>query len=458
MNSERLRGPDQPQGNKLITKSSTDLTESTEELFDDTSHCSPIIMSHLLGKDSAKSKTVRSPPRAALDELGALITSTPMKTTNTYEFDDQASFEAPPKKLKLTERTKMVNKPSPTIAHQPATSSQQLAARNWQPAVRSQRSSDHERIKSLETKLVSLTGIVGALQVEVRRLAGKSAPSQPDRDGLVALHGKSKTKMEHVELCRIRDSSKTASIFVVSMLPYIFSYNEIYRRSLRKSEKSGVSKLALDKSKLEDLLRCAEAHKPDYNEIKVRSNLSNHLKNLNNLAGDIKDGADLNDALCKAHKLTRDHLKFTGFSAAVRSKFADLDEEIAQSCSESANWFAEGLLNQHATFRKELNEGESDLCHSNSLNNNTLSPQLPGYQDDLSDLDAPEANENANENGDSEENAIVPNLENESKIDESSDQTMITNHEEIDVSFNLHDESAIQSDSQMNIEDSNSEI
>lgn len=413
-------------------------------------------MSHLLDKNGAKSakgakgKRRRSPSRFVPDEIG-IITSTPKKATNsTYQFDEDASDETPLKKLKLTRRTAVVHKPSPAIVHPPTTSSQQPAVLD-QPIAGGKRSSDRERIKSLETEVASLKDIVGALQIEVRQLAGKPAPSQPGPDGLVALHDQSKTKMISTELHRIRDSSRSASTFVVSMLPYLFAYREIYRRSLRKSTKSGDSKLALDSDKLNDLLKCAEAHKPGYNEVRVRANLSNHLKNLNNLAADIKKGAVLTDELLKSRKLNRDHLKFTGFSSAVKNKFAHLDEEIARSGSESVNWLA-SLINQHG-----LNEVEHELDEDNSMNDNAESSQLANHQSDRNSS-SNSTNENAqssqllnqsdlskaNEGGSSEENARF-NLANESRIDSSI--SMSTNHE-IDVILNLNDESAIDSMSQ----------
>lgn len=359
-------------------------------------------MSHLFSKSKRSKKATRSdrsPSPTPLDEIAYIFkrTSTP-KPSSSYSFDNSDENELDNlQKLSLTVR----GQPSKSSAHRsrapidPSTSGQQashsarpasddpqLSTSGYQPPIRTFRPPPNalksslisvENFKKLAGQLTPLSENyeilkkrVDLLEAQYRKIANRAEADQPDQNGLVRLHRESKIKIDFNLLRRIIEMSSSASVFVLNMLPYLFKYEEVYRRSLRNSSRAGgVRKIAIDQKKISDLLRCADSHYPGYNESAVRTALSNHLKNLNCLADEIKRGEILNDDLRKKHKLRREHLKLSGFADAYHDRFAKLDRQVDVLVSGPADPFA-GLFDEQAVTDEEeeqyLAEHPNALC------------------------------------------------------------------------------------------------
>ena len=177
---------------------------------------------------------------------------------------------------------------------------------------------------------------------KILEVSNDSRPADVNKepeDAPVKLHPQGTITMLKSVLDGLRQKSKSASIFAINLLPYVFTFEEIYRRTLKNASTDATfPKIGIDSLKLNEILASTEAQfKKSFVAATVRRDLGNHLGLLNKLFKRIRDGETASTALYKEIGLQKAHLVFQNMSDHFKNpaKMAVLDLQINQLVNES---------------------------------------------------------------------------------------------------------------------------
>lgn len=153
---------------------------------------------------------------------------------------------------------------------------------------------------------------------------------QHAEEEFVKLHSDSQIQIKRNELTKLKAESKSASTFAIALLPKVFTFEQIYRRSIKnRTVNDEFAKVPIDQELLADILIGVTERKGS--DVKtVRRDLANHLARLNSAFRSLRDGKPATSAMLNEFQIRIDHLIFSGFPDYIknRSKFFELDKEI----------------------------------------------------------------------------------------------------------------------------------
>lgn len=148
-----------------------------------------------------------------------------------------------------------------------------------------------------------------------------------DEDGFVPLFCNNKISshimIKQSIIKKVISKSCSRSMYAIRMIPYVFSFINLYRHQLR--DQYSCSKLPLDEEKVNALILSALQYIEECNHdaSKIRRNISNHISNLNSLFSKLKllpDGQKY-VITSKKDKLTKSHVyTLCGISNYINKK------------------------------------------------------------------------------------------------------------------------------------------
>ena len=192
--------------------------------------------------------------------------------------------------------------------------------------------------KQLRCQTAELRKRLNVLEVHAQRPAHQATrqesarqanPELVDQNGRVPLYPGSRTLISLSTINDLVQRNPSATRFAIGLLPYLFEFREVYKRTLSDFNGRRGRTRGLDDRKLNDLLNCTESRwAPNYCRETVRNGLSTHLWRLKALVQDLETGRELNDTLLTLRGLTRDHIGFCGFNEAREDQFRQLNTDL----------------------------------------------------------------------------------------------------------------------------------
>ena len=189
--------------------------------------------------------------------------------------------------------------------------------------------------KEMKDEMAELRRMMGeiGLNVQCARSAQLQEPPNPElvpnERGLVPLFPDSRILISTSSMDELLQRNASATRFAVGLIPYLFSFGEVFKRTLADYNGNNRRTRGLDPRKLNDLLRCTQFRRPlSWSEAGVRSALSTHFWRLKRLILDLEDGRVLDDRLLTSRGLVRDHICFQGFQQAHDDHFRQLNAEL----------------------------------------------------------------------------------------------------------------------------------